>query len=1020
MDSPKLSKRRMTRAVARLASAASIQWEACEPRLVLSAQFLSDVLDPMQLQLHGATSPLLGIEAGAAPNIEPHTPMAHQLSGWNAMHQEFGLKGDGQTVAVIDSGIAWNHVALGKGFGAGYRVVGGWDFAENDSNPYDDGPTGFHGTHVAGIVGSDSAKSLGVAPGVDLVGLRVFNDAGQGQMQWVEQALAWVHSHRNSFANPITTVNLSLGATWNAHTIPNWGTLEDELRQLYDDGIVVTASAGNSFKQVNAPGLSYPAASPYVLPVASVDDNGLLSDFSQRSGRVLAAPGRNIFSTVPDHVLGRDGKIDDFTTATGTSMAAPYVAGASVLVREAMEMVGLTNITSAKIINWLHTTADTIFDAATNANYHRLDLQSAIDTLLPDDDVGNSAAQGQSINLNQKSISGWLNTVQDADVYRFTTGTAGQLTLDADSKWIETLRWDLTSGGQSIASGNLAAQTLQLQANQTYELRIGADQEIGSFQLGMNFKADAVAPPPPVEIPVADTHLGKLDFLHKEVVAGAGYRATAMHDGIFTVQWTNADAAHGNLVVRDAAGGMHADATWENGTLRLDLNAKAGQTFDIRLPGSTSDVGSLIVADVVELRNNELVVRGTSASNTINLDLSRGVGIDYGGVHYDYQTGQFARIRIDGAANTDQLTIVGSAAVDRVDLKPTMVALDNGRLSVVATAMEQVHFDGGASGVDRVYMYDSNGNDTLNARPQSAELVGTGYRLSVENVDRLFFQATGRGEDVAYLADSAGNDQLTVRPQYSTLSGDGYFNSLRGFGRVYVNATAGGFDTADIYDSSGNDRFSSNGDTASIEGKNYSSTTRYFEQVRAHATAGGHDVATLYGASQQTQWQRGSDFTGYREASWSRNVHGFETVETYVAGQVQSLASEPPVSSLASPSTVDSSTSHEALDNAQACTPFSISTSSIATFATTSHFEPITLEAAQRDDQRLEPGANSINTATAAASGHDAHDLAAQLLVDALQLHDELTAEPAVDELRWHTDPSAERELLDAIFSRHL
>ena len=68
----------------------------------------------------------------------------------------FGLTGNGQTVVIIDSGIAYDHSALGGGFGPQYRVVGGWDFTEeNDADPYDDAPAGLHGTHVAGIIGSN-------------------------------------------------------------------------------------------------------------------------------------------------------------------------------------------------------------------------------------------------------------------------------------------------------------------------------------------------------------------------------------------------------------------------------------------------------------------------------------------------------------------------------------------------------------------------------------------------------------------------------------------------------------------------------------------------------------------------------------------------------------------------------------------------------------------------------------------------------------------------------------------------
>ena len=291
---------------------------------MLSAQLLFDVLGDQALDHHEAAT-----GTPAAPPLEYHLQEAHAATGLNAVRAEYGLTGAGQTVAVIDSGIAWDHVALGQGYGPGYRVVGGWDFTEeNDSQPYDDGPAGFHGTHVTGIIASDDPAHPGVAPDVDLVALRVFNDLGEGRLEWIESALQWVQQHQRDFENPITTVNISIGTSWNADVLPEWASLEDELQQLRADGILVTASAGNSFQELNNLGLSYPASSPYVLPVASVDSDGQLSDFSQRNQSILAAPGSNIISTIPDHVLGRDGVVNDFSPASGTSMAAPYVAGA--------------------------------------------------------------------------------------------------------------------------------------------------------------------------------------------------------------------------------------------------------------------------------------------------------------------------------------------------------------------------------------------------------------------------------------------------------------------------------------------------------------------------------------------------------------------------------------------------------------------------------------------------------------------------------------------------------------------
>ena len=215
------------------------------------------------LQVHGSSDPDFWIDPLIEVPIESHVDQveqlldsAHNLTGLYDVRADYGFDGGGQTVAIIDSGIAYDHFALGGGFGSNYRVVGGWDFTEeNDADPYDDGPEGSHGTHVAGIVGSTGTDGnhVGVAPDVDLVGLRVFNDAGAGYFSWVESALQWVHTNRDSFENPITAVNLSLGTEWNSSSIPQWANLEDEFAQLKADGIFIAVSAGNSFTTYDTP-----------------------------------------------------------------------------------------------------------------------------------------------------------------------------------------------------------------------------------------------------------------------------------------------------------------------------------------------------------------------------------------------------------------------------------------------------------------------------------------------------------------------------------------------------------------------------------------------------------------------------------------------------------------------------------------------------------------------------------------------------------------------------------------------
>lgn len=222
---------------------------------------------------------------------------------WNVQQTGFG-RGDLQTtktVWIVDTGVDMDHPDLNVDTQRSRSFISGQPSVEDENG---------HGTHVAGIIGAknNSVGVTGVASGAWLVALKVLNQLGEGRLSGIIQAVN--HVVQNGRAGDV--VNLSLGGEGTS------ATLERVIRQAADAGILFAIAAGNEGENSD----NYSPARvnhPNVFTVSAMDRNNQFATFSNFGSSVdICAYGVRISSTY------KDGK---YATLSGTSMAAPHVAG---------------------------------------------------------------------------------------------------------------------------------------------------------------------------------------------------------------------------------------------------------------------------------------------------------------------------------------------------------------------------------------------------------------------------------------------------------------------------------------------------------------------------------------------------------------------------------------------------------------------------------------------------------------------------------------------------------------------
>jgi subtilisin family serine protease len=332
---------------------------------------------------------------------QPDASLIH-LDQFRADPRFAGINGQGQTIVVLDTGVNLDHPFFGPDAdhnGVADRVVYSFDFTGANSTNAND--ANGHGSNVASIVGSQDATFTGMAPGCNIIALKVLSDSGSGTFADVEEALQWVVANRAAYN--IVAVNMSLGDGGNYDDSTSPTILSDEIATLHDNEVAVVCASGNAFTPPGSAsgyqtqGVGFPSSDPNAWSVGAVWDRSV--------GGVGWSTGAIDFSTGPDRIISFSQRSTEMTTIfapggfisgagrdpgsgvsvySGTSQATPHISGLVADMQQLAVQVSGHLMSVDELRSTMVSSAAIIFDGDdendnvvnTNAYYPRVDAEA--------------------------------------------------------------------------------------------------------------------------------------------------------------------------------------------------------------------------------------------------------------------------------------------------------------------------------------------------------------------------------------------------------------------------------------------------------------------------------------------------------------------------------------------------------------------------------------------------------------------------------------------------------------------
>jgi subtilisin family serine protease len=320
--------------------------------------------------------------------LQDSVPLINASTVWPINILTQNITGINETICIIDSGINLSYHNLNSKIiaqkcycstkeGANSNCCEG-NVAESNKAIDNNG----HGTHVAGIAAA-SGTINGVATGANLIAIKTLNSSGDGLSSDIIAGIEWCSNNTNIENYNISIISMSLGGGQYSNYCDDSSSMTNVINIAIGKNISVIISTGNTNAAypVATAGIADPSCIENATRVSATDKSDNVANYAFRHSNfsdILFAPGSSINSTVPTGSCELC-DISGYDSLSGTSMAAPHVAGAFALFRQFFRLQNNRVPTPSEIKTTFNNTGKQINDSAgTGLNFTRIDVYAAL------------------------------------------------------------------------------------------------------------------------------------------------------------------------------------------------------------------------------------------------------------------------------------------------------------------------------------------------------------------------------------------------------------------------------------------------------------------------------------------------------------------------------------------------------------------------------------------------------------------------------------------------------------------